>query len=163
MAKRKRTVRPVLGDVVEIRLSSGFAYAQYVNHHKQFYGELIRILPGTFEEQLTDEEVPDLCKRTELYYCFYPLNAAIRAGHVRIIDKCSIPTRCRKMPNFKMYFENPDTVVKTWFVWDGKSAKPKRVSGLSLEERKYPMEEVVAYSSLVEMIESGWLPEHEAD
>lgn len=166
MAKRlKRKVSILqLGDVIELPLSKGYAYAQYVNNdRKTGFGELIRILPGKFDTPLPEEEAFALCREQEVYYCFFPIEVFLQPPLVRIIGGTTVPQSSKKMPHFKSYNLNPDSGKKTWFIWDGKAAKSRRVESLSGNEQEYPMRQVVSLETLVRRIESGWLPEHEAD
>ena len=86
MAKSKRNFgRPVLGDIIEIPLSKGFAYAQYINNHTAppRYGTLIRILPDTYHKRPTD--FTKLAEGKELYSVFFHIRfrSEAKAGHTR--------------------------------------------------------------------------------
>lgn len=162
MSKTKRNFRRiVLGDVVEIPLSKGYAYAQYVNCHRKSprHGELIRVFPTLLHAPLSD--LGELLTQTELYCCFCPVGIAVSQKMVRIVGNAPVPTRCRKLPHFKSCNKNYETGKKTWFIWDGKATRSVKVDKLSAAEKKYPMKEIVNIPLLVERIEEGWLPEHE--
>ena len=69
-AKRKR---PQLGDVIEIKIPKGFAYAQYTHKHEKppRYGALIRVLPGLFQSR--PSEFTSLVRQPERFFVFFPL------------------------------------------------------------------------------------------
>lgn len=164
--KKRSFTRLVLGDVVEIPVSGGFAYAQYVNRHtKGFaYGDLGRILPGVFKSQLSQADtIEKLVSDPNGYFCFFPIGIAVKRGWVRIIGNLVIPKEYRKIPMFKAYVDNGRTMTRHWYIWDGKSSKSVPVPKLTKEQRKYPMESWVSFDIVVHRIETGWHPEDECD
>ena len=65
------------------------------------------------------------------------------------------------MPCFKQFNQNVETRKRTWFIWDGKSAKSQMVSRLTEEQKKYPMMSMLGWDALVHCLETDWRPEHE--
>ncbi|HMP79861.1 MAG TPA: hypothetical protein PKD54_10445 [Pirellulaceae bacterium] len=66
MADRpKRRVRPRFGDIIELPLEPGYAYAHYTHKHKT-YGHLIRILPGTFRRRAGLTKLQELPQTKEV-------------------------------------------------------------------------------------------------
>jgi hypothetical protein len=156
MAKTIR-IRPKLGDIIEIPLRQKYAYALYINYSKVF-GELIRVLRSTHSRQ---QEPGNLDIKDELFCCFFSVGIWTHRKDVRIIGATKLERSDKKMPLFKQYMLNPDTGKKTWFIWEGNSPKAKKVARLSSSQRSYPMAQIIGFDTLVQRIESGWLPEHE--
>jgi hypothetical protein len=159
--KRRNFKRPVLGDVVEIRVKGGFGYAQYINRHTDFpvYGPLIRVFEGVFDARRGD--FSGLVKQKEQFQTFYPLGTAVSQGLVTIVAHEEIPDRCREFPVFKAWNENFRTGKRTWFLWDG--GEDRKVGQLTRQQRSYPIAEVITHPVLVERIEQGWRPEDEPE
>ncbi len=86
MAKKKGFRSPVFGDVVEIPLSHGFAYGQYVNRHRAppVFGDLSRVLPGIYRTRL--ESFTELAQERERFLVFFPLNWAVREAGLTGFD-----------------------------------------------------------------------------
>lgn len=150
-----------LGDIVEVPLKRAFAYLQYVYCDKKSHGDLVRVLPGKFRTR--PASLDDVVTQDELYCCFFPVSNAAQLGLVEVVGSAPIPKRYRSLPAFKGFNENIQTGKKTWFIYDSKSRKGRKVERLSEEEEVYPMREVVSIQVLVTRIEEDWLPEHEAE
>jgi hypothetical protein len=152
--KRKR---PSPGDVIEIPIPNGFSYAQYIHLHAvpPKYGALLRVLPGTFDHQLSDFKKLVLLR--ESFLAFFPLGAACRRGIVRVVSKEPIPYWSQKFPTFRTGIANKDGKVRKWFIWDGKT---ERAAGtLTDREKGYPyLTGVWNDTLLIERISSRWLP-----
>lgn len=161
MNTRKRSGRKIkLGDIVEVPLTRGFAYVQYVYCDKKSHGDLVRVFPGKFNKRA--KSLDDVVSQQDLYCCFFPVTKAVQLELVEVVGSADIPRRYRKLPASKVYFENIETGEKTWFIFDGKGQR-RKTERLSTEEKKYPMRQVLSIQVLVERIENDWLPEHEAD
>jgi hypothetical protein len=159
--KGRNYKRLVLGDVIEIPLSTGrFAYAQYTYNYVKppGWGKLFRVLPGIFKSR--PEDLPELVRQGERFYAFCPLAPAVTQGWVTIVCNEKIPKQCRGLPVFKACNRNFATGKKTWFIWDGKRAAVK-VGSLSPEHYDLPLKQVISYGLLLERIESGWSPRDE--
>lgn len=159
--KRKR-----IGDILEIPLSKGFAYAQYVNEHRMptALGSLIRIFPGMYSTPL--EDPCTLVTQREKYYVYVPLARSLTLGLLRIVGSAEVPEKCRKFPTTKRWLSrefNPNN-PKFWFVVhfddDGNrttteyKSLPKKFYGLT-------MDSIMTIPLLVKRIEAGWTPESE--
>jgi hypothetical protein len=160
MAKRSFK-RPVLGDVVEIPLVGGFAYAQYVFKHTDppQYGELIRVLPGVFD--VPPDNLQALVEGPDRFVQFYPLGVAVSARFVRIVGQFDVPDRFRTLPLFKAGgFNDPKTKeIRSWWLWDGQ--KSWQEDPLAVEHYDLPDRGIVGHPLLMELIETGWHPRDE--
>lgn len=144
-----------VGDVIEIPTPKGRAYAQYTHRHER-YGELIRVLPGLFDER---PDVSELVVQPERFVAFYPLAAIIGDDDdVRIISNEAVPEEARRFPLFKTGRRDPSTgQVKTWWLWDGEHEWP--VSSLQEQHRRLSPRAIVNHELLVDRIATGWRPE----
>lgn len=152
MAKRIR-----IGDLIEIPTNRGFAYGQYT-HHTEKYGPLLRVFPGFHASP-----PQDYCKiatQTEIFVLFFPLQAAVNRNIVRVIGNCEVSTPSKEFPTFRSGLYDMKTgKVQNWWLWDG--TRSWRVSELTSEQYKFPVEGIWNDTILIERLESGWRPSNE--
>ncbi len=86
MSARTRA-KQTLGTVIEIPTRDGLAYAQYSHDHDR-YGQLIRVLPGVYDNQ---PDLAEVVKQRERFFVFFPLDAAIREGIFRVVEQYEVP------------------------------------------------------------------------
>jgi hypothetical protein len=153
--------RPQIGDVVEITTPDGLAYAQYTHKHVSppKYGELIRVLPGTWK--LRPSNFAELVLQPSRFITFFPLGAACSRGIVRVVASESIPAFATQFPIFRnSHRDVRGRRVGNWFLWDG--VKEWQVPTLSLAQlQEYPPSGVINDTLLIERITTGW--KHELD
>lgn len=82
-------------DIAEIKAPKGRAYVQYV-HDGRDMGELVHVLPGVFSTPPTDFAA--LVEKRELYFTFYTMNHALRAGQTEIVSNQPVPNWARCEP-----------------------------------------------------------------
>jgi hypothetical protein len=150
--------RPRIGDVIEIDVRSGLAYAQYTHRHSN-YGDLLRVLPG-----IHGTRPPDLAERVgapSQFRTFFPLGAACARKLVTIVGVFPIPPAEASFPVFRSGVHDPSTgkVGDNWWLWDGRRAW--RVGALTAEQRRLPIRGVINDTLLIERIRSGWTAEEE--
>jgi hypothetical protein len=146
-----------IGDVVEIPTKLGNAYAQFSNYHSEppKFGALLRVLPGLFRERPID--FARLIAGKEVFSTFFPLQAAVNRGIVRIVGREPVPPHARKFPLFRAGNINPNTgKVEQWWLWDG--TKSWKIDKLSDEQLDLPIEGVWNDTMLIQRIEQGWTP-----
>ncbi len=151
--KRKRAK---LGDVIEIPVSQGYAYAQYTHHDRNLQlGALLALLPGVYVERPTDWAT--VVNQQELYWFFLPLNPELRRGHVTIVANELIPESRQKFPLLRRRgsIDRDGTVLK-WGLWDGE--KSWKIDKLSPEQHHLSQAAVWGFELLVLRIEEGWMP-----
>jgi hypothetical protein len=154
------TPRLKLGDIVEIRTSKGFAYAQYVNFHDRppRYGTLMRVLPGIFPQRLKDFE--QLVLEDGSYCCFWWAPRDLAERKIRLAANVPVPKEFRKMPMFKWGISSLFTGhVRQWSIWNGKTRGSKPVAHLTELQKRYPIKQIVSLEIVKYRIESGWRPE----
>jgi hypothetical protein len=84
-----------IGDILEIKTPAGLAYVQYT-HNGGDMGELVRVLPGLYANRPSDFE--SLARQKELYFIFYTLNYALRAGQIEIVSHQPVPAWAKSYP-----------------------------------------------------------------
>lgn len=147
------------GDIVEITTPSGWAYAQFLQKHKQ-YGALIKVFTGVHEDRLIAFD--SLVGRGEAFVCFFPLNAAVDREIVEIVGNIQISEESKKFPLFRDGVADPGTgKVKDWWLWDGENEW--KVGDLTVDQRKLPIRGVWNDTLLIERIQSGWRPENDPE
>ncbi len=154
MASSRKRAQP--GAVIEVVTPRGLAYVQYVGKHPK-YGDAIRVLPGFFPEQPRDWSA---LLAQEGYVTFYPLNAAVSQGLVRVTSSEAILPG-KGMPNVyrRAGWRNEDGKAVLWFICEGN--KETRRQELSDEERRLPIMAIWNHEFLVERLGDGWRPEQE--
>lgn len=119
-ARRRRRSGPQIGDVIEIDTPRGRGYLQLTHRHRQ-EGDLVRGLPGTYEEQ---PPLAELVARDELFLTFFPLEAALRRGLVRVVGNEPVPRRNRSFPKFLTEGAiDASGTVRNWWLWDGRKER----------------------------------------
>jgi len=87
--------KPTIGDVVEISTPRGLAYVQYT-HSDRDMGELVRVIPGLYASRPLN--LAELVRGSELYFVFYTLMYAVRAGQAKIVLNEPVPEHARAEP-----------------------------------------------------------------
>lgn len=153
--------RPQIGDVVEITMPDGLAYAQYTHKHVSppKYGELIRVLPGIWSSSPSD--FADLVHQESQFITFFPLGAACSRGIVKVVASDEIPSFARQFPIFRnSHRDLQGKRIGAWFLWDGE--RERREPHLSAQQLKQnPPSGIINDTLLVERIAQQW--RHELD
>jgi len=87
-----------IGDIAEIKTPTGLGYVQYT-HDNGDMGELVRVLPGLHASR---PNLVQLASEKELYFVFYTLEYALRAGQTTIVAHEAIPEWARPYPLMRM-------------------------------------------------------------
>ena len=146
------------GDVVEIETKKGLAYALYTHRHVQrpVYGALIRIFDHLYLSR--PENISDVARNPVRFNTFFPLQAAVNRGLVKIIGNIPVPRGLEAFPMFRSgLIDRRTKKVANWSLWDGE--KYFKVGKLSDEQRKLSTLGVCNDTFLINRIESGWRPE----
>ena len=153
--------RPKIGDVVEIVIPNGLAYAQYTQQHSAppHYGALIRVVPGVFSEQPIDYS--RLVQLPPQFMTFFPLGAACNRKIVSIVAHEEIPGHAASFPIFRnSHRDKKGTRIGPWLLWNGE--REWKVESLTTAQLSdYPPLGVINDTLLAERIVSGW--RHEND
>ena len=146
--------RAKIGAIVEIPTSKGLAYAQYSHKHDQ-WGALLRVLPELFANRPTN--FVDLAAQKENFVTFFPLEAALRRGILRVVSHQEVPDHAKQFPLFRAAgFVDRAGRVHDWYLWDGQ--KEWKTGSLSAEQLALPIRALWNDTLLIERIEQGWTP-----
>ncbi len=144
-----------IGDIVEIRSTRGFSYAQYTHRHKQ-YGALLNVFDKTFEKR--PDDIAAVAELSSRFLLFFPLGAAIAKGNFKIVGNVQVPNNSTDFPIFRAGVVDPQIgKVAVWWLWDGE--KEWRVGSLDAKQRKFPIRSVWNDTMLIERIDTGWTAE----
>lgn len=149
-------VRVRIGDVIEIATSSGMAYVQLTHRHSTppHYGDLVRVLPGIFEQRPIDIE--HLVQQLERFACFCAVSTYSSRGEAEVIGNYAIPEHCKPFPVFKQSNWRVPAPDMVWYLWDG--VQENKVDKLPPEAIDYPVREIPDLKVLCDRIESNWHP-----
>jgi hypothetical protein len=158
MAKQSTNKRPRLGDLIEIPVANGFAYAQYVYEHQDppCWGALIRVFTDICS--VRPDDFASLVSGPERFVTFYPLRSAVSQKLVQIVGHFEVPERYNKLPLFKSPGGRDWSTgaVKIWWLWQG--GDDWREEPLAVEHYDLPDKALVGHTPLIEYIETGWHP-----
>ncbi len=160
MAKTKASV----GDIVEIKTPVGLAYVQYT-HAGGTSGELVRVLPGLYENRPSD--LAQLARQKELYFVFYILNYGLRAGQAEIVSNQPVPEWAKPHPIMR-HSAATDETGKTirWRIISAASRltleelrRTPLLFQLTPEQEKLSIHEIWPHAAMVKQLARGWTPE----
>jgi hypothetical protein len=146
-----------IGDILEIPTRKGLAYVQFSHYHEPapHMGAIIRVLPGFSRERPKD--LQSLADQKELYYTFFPVQAAVNRKIFQIAGHADVPKHAKNFPLFRSGNINPQTgTVDQWWLWDG--TKSWKIGKLTDEQLDLSIESGWNDVLLVSRIEQGWTP-----
>lgn len=156
--------KAAVGNILEIKTPSGFAYIQYTHDHRSM-GSLVRVLPGLYSSRPRD--FVDLARQKELYFTFYPLKYAVPEGEAEIVSHQPIPDWAKPYPMMR-HSNGGDatgrnyswTIIRadTPFTLDNLKKAP-RYEELTPELSRLSIHSLWSHPLLVERLAQGWTPE----
>ena len=116
-----------LGDIIEVKVKGGFAYAQYTHEHKvgAGMGSLIRVFDNIYAKR--PESLEEIVEQPERFSVFFPVSVAVWRGIFPLMGNVDIPPKLQEFPTFRIGLENLETGEVAWKLTDGKK-------GLASEE-----------------------------
>lgn len=150
MAKRAK-----IGDIIEIKISVGYAYMQYTQKDSM-KGALIRVFKGTYKDPL--ENLSILEDKEIQFITFFPLQYAIKEGIVKVVGNMELREEFKKFPIFKnMLGQDLKTnKAKSWNLWDGEKIIGIIKPPLTQEQKMLPISGTINDTMLIERIENEW-------
>jgi len=153
-----------IGDICEIPTPAGLAYVQYT-HDGRGMGELVRVLPGLFSSRPAD--FSELAYKKELYFVYYTLNFALRAGQADIVANQQIPEPAKDYPMMRhpaAWDESGKTL--TWKIIRASTPltlenlrRLPTVHVLSPDQEKLPEDALWPHPVMVKNLARGWTPQ----
>lgn len=123
----------------EVRTRKGLAYVQHVLTN-DFLGDLVRVIPGFFEETPS----PEVADEPSRLLLAYPLAAARKQDLVRPVFSAAVPEEYKTFPLMRGSGD---------WMWDGTRSWQEPRSGP--DRRRLPFRAIVTHRALVAYIEAG--------
>jgi hypothetical protein len=158
------TKKAKIGDIFEIKTPAGLAYVQYT-HDGGHMGELVRVLPELYPNRLSDFE--GMARQKELYFIFYTLNYALRAGQIEIVSHQPIPQWAKPYPMMRHRASiDPSGKAQLWRFVPSSSRltleelqRTPLVSELTPEQRNLSIHILRSHPAMVKELARGWTPQ----
>lgn len=145
------------GDVFKIKLTHGFGIIQCVKEAPNTGFEIIRVLPGTYDEySIMDKE--HIVKQKESFFQQLPLKYALKRKLLERVGNYPVPEQSGA-PRYFRTEHRIGTKFVAWHIIDSETLKIRSVKELSIAERKLSEWDIISLPDLVEKIETGWTPE----
>lgn len=159
-----RGKKPKIGDIYEVKITSGVAYFQYT-HEAEDGTQLIRVFPGIYPSRLTNFVA--LSQQRELYFIFTILVHALRKKEIVLASHQPVPDWAKPFPIMrKVAGRARGGKITGWIIGHGlrlytveEIQHALHVRELTPEQRKLSIASIWPVSTLVSQIERGWLPE----
>ncbi len=157
-----------IGDIVEISTPAGLAYVQYT-HDGGTNGELVRVLPGLYENRVSD--LASLARQKELYFVFYIMNYALRTGQAEVVSNQPVPEWAKAHPMMRhaAAFDDFRRVIRWRIVSAASQLTPQELirtpllTELTPEQEKLSIREIWPHAAMVRELARGWTPERAAE
>jgi hypothetical protein len=146
-----------IGDIFELKTPKGLVYLQYIYNDVE-YGYLIRVLPGFFDAR--PKSFSDVGEKKELYFVFFPVQAALNREIILFISKEKVPDWAKDRPLMRRPGgRSQNGKILNWWLSDGH--KETQIDSLNEKQRKLSIAVICNDTMLVQRICEGWLPEFE--
>lgn len=146
-----------IGDIAEIKTPVGWAYIQYTHDGKDM-GQLVRVLPHLYSARPTN--FAEFARQRELYFIFYTLEYAVRAGQTEIVSNQPVPDWARPVPPMR------HRSGESWRIMSALDPITVRflqstpgIQKLTPEQRKLSIHVLRSHPAMVAELARGWVPE----
>lgn len=143
-----------IGDIFEISTNKGKGYLHYVYDDK-ILGQLIRVLPGLFEE--SKNEFRELVLQKELFVVFFPLKYALKKAIISQVGSEIIDFEKPKLMRSKHLIGDK---FHGWHIVNTDSFLRHLVKNLNEEQRQYSPFGLWNDTLLIGRMEEGWTLEN---
>jgi hypothetical protein len=162
--KKKAAKNVSIGDIVEISTPAGLGYVQYT-HDADTEGELVRVLPGLYRNRPAD--FATLARQKELYFVFYIMDYAVRAGLTTVVSNQPVPGWAQEPPMMRHPASFPALGrVTRWRIISAASRltvdellRTPVVTELTPEQTRLSVREIWPHTAMVKELARGWTPE----
>ncbi len=160
--------KPKIGDICEIKTPAGLAYVQYT-HDGGTSGELVRVLPGLYENHVSD--LASLARQKELYFVFYIMNYALRTGQAKVVSNQPVPEWAKAHPMMRhaAAFDDFRRVIR-WRIISAASRltleelrRTPLLTQLTPEQERLSILEIWPHIAMVKNLARRWTPERAAE
>jgi hypothetical protein len=137
------------GDIFEMKTSKGLAYFQFILENLTF-GEMIRIIPGRFEDRPVDFEA--LVAADGGWTCFFPVAESVLHGQLECVAAQPLPPEFRIPESYKVAGASnaQGQTLNWWIITDGKAG---RVEVLSKDQSEFPVPALYSFEDLKARLE----------
>jgi len=155
-----------IGDIAEMVTPAGLAYLQYSHDDDGCgMGQLVRVLPGLHD--IRPDDFAELARQKELYFVFYTLEYALRAGQTQIVSNQPVPEWAVPVPLMRQPgLRNADGIVANWRIIPATASftvelmrKTPPIWELSPELQRMSIRMLVSHPAMVKDVAQGWTPE----
>lgn len=146
---------PCVGDVLSIRLNRHHVgYFQFTHVDKQ-KGDVIRVFNDIHDKNDIPNFTTMVNKRERFYACFL-VRFFCDDISIKVVSHQKIPTRCRRLPTFRVWY--PNTRNNGWIWFHSGERSLKHDSPLTKRHRNLPIAEQISPRHLAHRIRTGWKP-----
>lgn len=142
-----------VGDVFEIDTPKGRAYIQYVLKNKMI-GELIRVLPGVYENQ--PDNLLQIVNAKEEYFVHFPVKAANKQKIINLMGNFGLPKGIDIPKQFRTKKMDKHGTPIGWQIIDYETWQRETVDELLDEHKKISPWGIWNDTLLIERISQGW-------
>lgn len=144
----------VVGDVLEIRLTGGVAYAAFAGKNGSL-GDAIWVVPIVFPSPTKDWKA---VFERDGFFVFYAANAAVRRKLVQKVGFSTDAMRPLPAKRRSAVDVDDDGAVTKWLITQGSERIVRRASEVDEHERNLPIATIWNHESLKDAILSGRRP-----
>lgn len=145
------------GDVFKLKLNNGVGLIQCVKEAPKTECEIIRAIPGIYDEEPM-REISSIIMKKELFFLQFPVKHAVKQKLLESIGNFPVPSSSAA-PRYFRTEHNIGTNFIAWHIIDSETMQIRSVKNLSAEEQKLSEWDIISIPDLAEKIESGWTPE----
>lgn len=144
-----------IGAIIEVRTTSGLAYAHYTHHHPS-YGEVVRLLPGLHPTR--PEDFRPLLDARGATHLLLPLKQALRREDslIAVVGWEPLQAVEQVFPVFRMAIRDRHGDIAYWWLWDGSKVWQK--TELSQDEQQLPFRAISSVEQLVAHLQEAAVP-----
>lgn len=145
------------GDVFRVELTPGIGIIQCVKEAPNTGFEILRVLPGTYDEDSLGE-MERIMMQKESFFLQLPLKYALKRKLLERVGNYPVPEQSGA-PRYFRTEHRIGTKFVAWHIIDSETLKIRSVKELSISEMQFSEWDVISLPDLVEKIETGWTPE----
>jgi hypothetical protein len=157
-----RHISPLVGDLIKVTTPSGkIAYLQFICDSK--FANMIRILPGLFDEALSTTELEHLAAIPDGARTLAQLKDLLNQGHGEIVGNVTVPDEVSSHPALRSLARAIAPHPEGWIIndIDGQTFTDSEFRDLhpDIDTRLLPFDSIPTTKTLLIKIDDRWTPE----